>query len=272
MTEILAYLRQVACGDQIPHESLAQAVTRFGLSWRQIERIALENGLLPARYQRNRNMFSLNQQLQLHSSSVAVAGCGGLGGYVLEELARLGVGRIVAIDPDVFEVHNLNRQLLCTPETLGRQKALAAAERIQAVNPAVRVTPICRALDDQNATELLAGVHLAVDALDSIASRRALAKNCRTLGIPMIHGAIAGWYGQLTTIYPRGDALSKLYAEDEANKGVEVQLGNPSFTPAVIASLQAAEVCKVLLGVGESLRSRILMIDLLQMEFTQVPC
>ena len=105
-------------------------------------------------------MVSTPQQLQLFRSKVAVVGSGGLGGYILEQLARLGVGQIVAIDDDVFEENNLNRQLLSTPAHLGRVKVEVAAERIADVNPAVTLTPVRARFGRDNGAALLAGCRL----------------------------------------------------------------------------------------------------------------
>jgi len=263
----LVYLNSQARDGIVSLAALAAAVERFGLSWAEAELLALENGLLPARYQRNRKMLSTAEQLRLARSRVAVIGCGGLGGYVLEELARLGVGRLVAVDPDVFEEHNLNRQLLATPALLGAAKVEAAVARLREVNPAVTVQPQQKAFSVANGAALLAGCALAVDALDSIPVRLELGAVCAGLEIPLVHGAIAGWYGQVTTQFPGDTTLADSYAR--SGTGIEKELGNPSFTPALVASLEAAEVCKVLLGRGTPLRRRTLVIDLLEMEFVE---
>jgi len=257
-------------GDLLPWNAQVEAMERFGLPCRVAEELVLALGLLPARYQRNRSTISTSQQLTLFRSRVAVIGCGGLGGYVLEELARLGIGTIVAVDPDVFEEHNLNRQLLATPATLGRPKVVAAAARIAEINPAVTVIPYRLAYGPGNGHELLGGSDLVVDALDSIPTRLALADSCAELGIPLVHGAIGGWYGQVTTQFPGDDTLQQIYRHWASGKGVEQQLGNPAFTPAVVASLQVAEVCKLLLGEGEPLRRRKLVINLMDMEFEEI--
>src|SRR6266567_2964839 len=116
MEELHRFLREHAEGDLLPWLAQNAAAERFGFSLAHVEETALAAGFLPARYQRNRQAISVNQQLTLFRSRVAVIGCGGLGGYVIEELARLGVGTIIAIDPDVFEEHNLNRQILSSPD------------------------------------------------------------------------------------------------------------------------------------------------------------
>jgi molybdopterin/thiamine biosynthesis adenylyltransferase len=270
MGSLQAYLRERAEGDLLPWKTQEGASAQFGLPCGIIEEAALVLGLLPARYQRNRITISCRQQLQLFKSRVAVIGCGGLGGYLLEELARVGVGTIVAVDPDVFEEHNLNRQLLATPQSLGQPKVEAAADRIAAINPAVTVVAHRTAYAPDNGHELLRGVTVVVDALDSIPTRLALAETCSKMGIPLVHGAIGGWYGQVATQFPGDQTLQRLYGHVSTTKGVEQQLGNPSFTPAVVASIQAAETVKVLLGAGTPLRQRHLMIDLLDMSFEEI--
>jgi len=202
MDSLKDFFEEHADGDLLPWHRQLEASRRFGLTIAETEEAILAHGLLPARYQRNRTTIPQAGQRELFHSQVAVVGCGGLGGYVIEELARLGVGRIVAIDPDVFEEHNLNRQLLSTPERLGTSKVAAAARRVGEVNPAVTLVPLRRAFSRDNGGELLAGCRVAVDCLDAIASRLELADACSSVGIPLVHGAIAGWYGQLTTQFP----------------------------------------------------------------------
>ncbi|WP_041974096.1 HesA/MoeB/ThiF family protein [Geobacter sp. OR-1] len=266
MTTLHDYLREQATEGILPWTRQRRAMVRFGCTCYQVEEAALGLGILPARYQRNRETVSIEDQLTLLRSRVAVIGCGGLGGYVVEELARLGVGQLVVIDPDCFEEHNLNRQLFSLPANLGQAKVAAAQKRVAALNPAVTLLPLQETFNSDNGPELLAGVQLAVDCLDSIPVRLELAEVCEALNIPLVHGAIAGWYGQVTTQFPGDRTLQTLYQGRQPVKGVEQQLGNPSFTPAVIAGLEVAEACKVLLGKGETLRRRLLSIDLRLMQ------
>lgn len=270
MDDLDAYIRSRAEGDLFHWDSQVDAAERFGTTLASVEEAALALGLLPARYQRNRQAISVNDQLKLFRSTVAIIGCGGLGGYVIEELARLGVGTIIAIDPDVFEEHNLNRQLLSSPGTLGRAKVEAAAVRVAEINPAVTLLPREEAYAPENGMELLRGAQVIVDALDSIQTRLALAKTCTDLGIPMVHGAIGGWYGQVATQFPGDDTVQKLYRRWVEGKGVEQKLGNPSFTPALVASIEVAEVCKILLGVGTPLHNRKLSVNLLEIIFVSI--
>jgi molybdopterin/thiamine biosynthesis adenylyltransferase len=266
METLPIFIRDHADGELLSWMHQVKAAKRFGLTMAHVEEAALERGILPARYQRNRNIISVSDQLKLFRSSVAVIGCGGLGGYIVEELARLGVGKIVVIDFDVFEEHNLNRQLFSSPANLGMAKVEAAAKRIGEVNPAVTLVPIQSAFSPESGAELLGGCQVVVDALDSIQVRLELADVCTSMNIPLVHGAIAGWFGHVTTQFPGDDTVQAIYRSWKAGKGVEQTLGNPSFTPAVIASLEVAEVCKLLLGHGTPLRGRQLMIDLFSME------
>ena len=254
----------------LPWRSQVAAAERLGVTLAQVEGLALRQNILPARYQRNRKTITVNDQYTLFRSSVAVIGCGGLGCYVVEELARLGVGKIVVIDPDVFEEHNLNRQLFSTPVNLGTAKVEAAFKRISEINPAVTLVPVQRALSPENGAELLIGCQVVVDALDTIKVRMELADLCTSMNIPLVHGAIAGWFGHVATQFPGDDTLQVIYSSRKAVKGVEQTLGNPSFTPAVIAGLEVAEVCKLLLGQGTPLRGRQLMIDLFSMEINVI--
>lgn len=270
MEELKAYLSARAQGDLLSWSAQAEAAETFKATYSEVEAAALEMNLLPARYQRNRKTISTAQQLELFRSRVAVIGCGGLGGYIIEELARLGVGHIKAIDPDVFEEHNLNRQLLSHMRALGQPKAIAAEMRVKDINPAVELIPVRQAFTKENGAELLHGMDVAVDALDSVPSRIELAEVCDTLGIPLVHGTIGGWYGQVATQFPGEHTIQNIYRNCADAKGVERTLGNPAFTPAIIASLQVAEVCKVLLGEGTPLCGRMLFINILDMEIDEI--
>lgn len=270
MAELRKFLASQATSGLLPWPAQLAAAERFGTTLARAEETALVAGILPARYQRNRQAIGVAQQLSLFKGRVAVVGCGGLGGYVIEELARLGVGTIVAIDPDLFEEHNLNRQLLSSPARLGQAKVESAAARVAEINPAVTLVPVQAAYTPGDADQLFKDVQVVVDALDSVSTRLALADSCDSLGLPLVHGAIGGWFGQVTTQFPGDHTIRQLYNRWVEGKGLEQQLGNPSFTPAVVASIEVAEVCKILLGTGNTLRTRKLSINLLDMEFEEI--
>lgn len=222
----------------------------------------LEAGRVPERYARNIGTIGLDGQLKLLAARVGVVGAGGLGGNVIELLTRQGVGYLRIIDGDTFAEHNLNRQLLATEASLGRNKAIVAVERVAAVNTDVTAEAVPAMLDADNAASLLAGLDVVVDALDTITSRLLLAKVCRSLGLPLVHGAIAGFTGQVTTILPDGPGLEKIYPPGRnTDRGVELGLGNPAPTPALTAALQAQEVVKLITGIGQPLAGRLLFFD-----------
>lgn len=222
-----------------------------------------------SRYRRNESSISPEETQRLHQSHVAVVGCGGLGGYIMEQLVRLGILHLTIIDFDEIEESNLNRQLVALEHNLGQKKAEAAYERICSVNSEVSVLVHAKRLTRENAKELLRDCELVFDAVDNIPTRLLLETVCEELTIPFIHGAIAGWYGQVMTVLPGDKTLSALYS-GAPEKGVETELGNPAFIPGLIASLQVAEGIKVLLGKGELLQKTLLCVDLLLQQFDSI--
>lgn len=246
------------------------ASKQFNTSISTIEGRALKQGILPARYQRNCNLLTCEDQYRLFHSHAVVVGCGGLGGHIIEGLVRLGVGHLTIIDPDIFEEHNLNRQTFCTISTLGKSKVEVTAERANEINPAVTISSHVHAFASHNGTKLLSGADIVVDALDSIIVRLELSAVCRELSVPLVHGAIGGWSGQVTSQLPNDNSLESLYAGKEHHTGTEIKMGNPSFTPALVAALQVTETTKILLNLGEPLSRRLLTIDLFDMEFVEI--
>mgnify|MGYP001067674407 CR=1 FL=1 len=219
------------------------------------------------RYSRNMNMLTAEENELLKEACVAVVGCGGLGGGIIEMLGRLGVGRIIAVDGDVFEPSNLNRQLLSHTQNMGVSKAQAAVERMQLVNPEIQVVPVKKVLTAENGPALLQDAKIMVDAVDSIDTRLMLQKMAETMGIPLVHGAIGGWYGQVITVMPGDRTLDLIYGQ-RLHHGIEKELGNPSFTPAAVGAIQVSEVLKLLIDRGPVLRHRMLYLDLYEQDYT----
>lgn len=215
------------------------------------------------RYARNIPAVSAEEQAVLARKKVLVVGCGGLGGYLIEYLARMGVGEIAAADGDVFEPSNLNRQLLSTRDLLGTGKALAARERARAVNPAVAVRAVEAFLDEGNADELVRGRDLALDALDNVPARLVLEDACAREGVPIVHGAIRGWTAQVAVVPPGSGALRRLYGRAAA----PAEKTSLPFTPAFCAAVQAAEAVKLLCGRPPALEGKLLLADLRRMDW-----
>lgn len=216
------------------------------------------------RYARNLGPLTQEECRLLGTKRVFLAGCGGLGGYLLEHLLRAGVGGITACDGDRFEASNLNRQLLATQESLGQSKAEAARARAAQVNPEVRVEAVPVFLTADNAEMLLAGHHLALDALDSPGSRRVLARACDQLGIPLVHGAIRGWYAQAAVLLPGSGLMEGLYP---THAPAHADRGSLSPTVALCAAIQAGEAIKLLCGRSSPLAGRLLCADLLEQDY-----
>jgi len=235
---------------------------------------ALRQGILPYRYLRNRDSVTLDMQLKLAESRVGVIGAGGLGGHVILLLARLGIGSLVVVDGDAFDETNQNRQALSNMKNKGESKALEARSAVASVNPGVEVIAHPLRLDGVNGKEILAECRVVVDALDNVADRFILEEIARGLRIPLVHGAVAGFEGQVMSILPGDAGLELLYGKDrtafEAGKRPEAVFGVPAVSPSLIATLQVMECLKILLGRGRLLRNRMLRVDLETAEFHEI--
>ncbi len=241
-----------------------------GVSQREVEISALEYGIWPLRLERNRGTLGVRGQKALLRSRVAVFGLGGLGGLASELLARAGVGKLLLVDPDVYDESNLNRQVHSSEGNLGTPK-LAATEKI--------LREICAGLEVENAEAIsdvpdgvakLKGVDVALDCLDTLGDRRTLAKACSEANLPMVHAAIAGFAGQLAVIRPGEDTLDKIYGGAEADHGIEVETGNLGPTAATLASLEVNEAIKILTGIGRPAYGYLILIDLCNCSFEKV--
>lgn len=211
------------------------------------------------RYIRNEKMLTKEENLILRTKTVAIIGCGGLGGYIIEMLGRLGVGTLKVVDKDVFEESNLNRQILSDTINIGQHKAEAALERMKLINPDIKVLSYITNFDSISGEEILQNCDVVIDALDSIESRLILESYCEKMNIPLVHGAITGWYGQISTIFPGNRTLNKFYNNKPEKENT---LGNPSFTPALVGAIQVSETLKLLIGRGNVLKNKIMFINL----------
>ena len=216
------------------------------------------------RYKRNISTLTVEENEKLKGFKVCVIGCGGLGGYIIEMLGRMGIGYITAIDGDVFEESNLNRQILSDEHSIGMNKSKKSRTRMMKINSDVFINSVEENINSENSRKLLGYHDLVIDALDNINTRLIVQETCKKLNIPMIHGAIDGWYGQVTTIMPGDDTLKAIY---KSKQDIDTKLGNPSFTPATIASIQVSEAIKILFNKGDILRKKLLVVDLLYNDF-----
>ena len=238
---------------------------KFQLLGREIEILALKSDLIPERYHRNLGVISPLEQVRLLEAKVAIIGLGGLGGTILELLTRLGIGKLIIADQDIIAESNLNRQILSKENNLGKSKVEVAIKRAKEINSSIEVIGHAVSVKADNASKIIEGAEVVVDALDNVPSRLMLQKACQELHLPLVHGAIAGFNGQLTTVFPEDQGLELIYGAnptDLPERGSEVTWGTPPISPALIASLEAQEVIKILLKRGKLFRNKLLYLDL----------
>lgn len=196
---------------------------------------------------------------QWKRQTIGIAGCGGLGGHLVENALRLGIKHLVVCDGDAFEPTNMDRQILCTADSIGRNKVEVARERATGISTDIILEAHNVFIDTTNGEDLFRDCVLVLDGLDSMADRESLRSVCRNLHVPLIHGAICDWSVQVGVLRP-GD----LFPKAEATVRREEQV--LSFAPAVCAGLQMAEAVKILRGEKSPLEGRIRYFDLKQLD------
>lgn len=246
--------------------SVRQAIdiaSHYGMIGRHVEITALENSIIPERYVRNMRLFSIIDQITLLKSKVSVIGLGGLGGFLSEMLARIGVGILNLIDGDCFEDHNLNRQRFSREDRIGLSKAGSAAQTIHAINSSIEIHAAALFMDENNA-DVIKKSDVIADCLDSLKTRFILEKTAKAANIPLVSAAIAGESGHITTIFPEDTGLKLIYGDPEhlGNQGAEASSGCLAYAVNLLASLECSEIVKILLNRGTLLRNRLLIADL----------
>ena len=213
------------------------------------------------RYDRQIMIFGKEGQEKLKRAKVAVVGVGGLGSPVAYYLAAAGIGTLLLIDEQKPELSNLNRQILHWEEDLGRNpKPLSAKWKLERFNSDIKIETFVGKLTRENIEEVLEGVDIIVDCLDNFETRFLLDEYSQRKGIPLVHGAIEGTFGQVTTIVPgKTKSLREIFPSVREKGGKLPIIG---ATAGVVGSIQAMEVIKLLTGLGEPLLNRLLLIDL----------
>jgi len=220
------------------------------------------------RYDRQIMIKGLGEEGQekLKRAKVFIAGAGGLGSPVSIYLTAVGVGTIRVVDHQRVELSNLNRQVLHWDEDIGKRKIDSALEKLGRLNQSVKLEATEETITEANVSQLVADYDLIVDAMDNLPARYILNKAALERNIPFFHGAVYGFEGRAMTIIPGQTAcLRCLY------RGVVPREKFPviGVTPAVIGCIQATEVIKYIVGIGELLTNRLLTFDGLHMRFTE---
>lgn len=233
------------------------------------------------RYQRQISLpeFGLQGQAKLKKSAVLIVGVGGLGTPAAQYLAAAGVGRLGLVDPDVVEVHNLQRQILYATADAAKPKVQQAADRLRAMNPEVQIDTHAIRLDATNAAALIAKYDVIVDGTDHLGSRQIINRACVALKKPLVYGALFRFEGVASVFCAnlRADArdvpcYACLYGAGETALGVAADCetaGVLGVLPGVIGTIQATETIKLLCDVGEPLVGRLLQYDALSMRMRE---
>lgn len=204
-------------------------------------------------------------QEKLSRARVLVVGAGGLGSPVLAYLAAAGVGRIGIVDDDVVDLTNLQRQVLFAEADIGRKKADVAAERLRAQNSGIAFHPYPVLLDAGNARELVRAYDVVVDCTDTFDARYLLSDAARLEGRVDVYASIFRFDGQVSVFAPNGPCYRCLFPEPPPDGSVPTcaEGGVLGVLAGVVGTLQAAEVLKIVLGIGEPLVGRLLLVDAL---------
>lgn len=206
-------------------------------------------------------------QRRLKGSRVFIAGAGGLGSPVATYLAVAGVGEIRICDADTVELSNLNRQILHTDRRIGQPKALSAGQSLRELNPTIQVVTLTETMDEGTVALLADRPDVVVDCLDNFETRYVLNAYCLQEGIPLVHGAVGGFMGQVTFIQPPETPCLRCIFPEAPPRGTFPVVG---VTPGVIGCIQAAEVIKYLTGIGSPLKGRLLIFEGEEMAFTTI--
>ncbi|HEX5343535.1 MAG TPA: HesA/MoeB/ThiF family protein [Duganella sp.] len=218
--------------------------------------------------------IGIEGQQKLLAAHALVIGAGGLGSPAAMYLASAGVGRITLVDNDTVDLTNLQRQIAHTTERVGQSKAESARLTLQQINPEITVTALNERVDDARLAELVADAGVVLDCTDNFATRHAVNRACVAGNKPLVSGAVIRFDGQISVFDPRSGeqpCYSCLFPQDQQFEDVACStMGVFAPLVGVVGAMQAAEALKLLMDVGGSLAGRLLMLDGLRMEWTNI--
>ncbi len=227
---------------------------------------------------RQMSIVTRSQQERFKDAKITVIGCGGIGGQTIEMLARMGVGELILVDEDAFDLSNLNRQTLATLEEVGLDKSAVAREKVRLINPYVKVTNFNEHVDESNIDKIIGDSDIVIDALDNVLTRVIVSRKANEKCIAYVHGAIHGTLGQITVFLPNTKSYEEMFnlpslgkelTEDVIEDLKNVTSGVPPVigpTPNLIGCLEAFEAYKIITGIGKvTVAPKILTFDLLDL-------
>lgn len=274
-----AALRALGYSDVISVSGGTEAWQAAGLPMAKQEPDADVDVDFAERYARQLRLpdVGLAGQRRLERASVLIVGAGGLGSPAALYLAAAGIGRLRIADADRVERSNLQRQILHTEQRIGMPKVDSAALAISALNPRTRVEAIAEQIDADNVERMLEGIDVVVDGSDNFRTRYLLSDACVRLGKPLVYGAVQRFEGQVSVFDAgrrRGQApcYRCLYPQPPPADAVPScsEAGVLGVLPGIIGMLQATEVIKLVLDIGESLAGRLLQFDARSMHFREL--
>lgn len=212
-------------------------------------------------------------QNKLKKAKVLIVGVGGLGSPIALYLAGAGVGTIGLVDDDTVSLTNLQRQVLYVEKELDKPKALCAAERLSALNSEIEIHSYPTRLTVDNAREMISNYDIIIDGCDNFSTRYLIDDSCATLKKPYVYGAICGFEGQVS-VFHYGDNSKRyrdLYPDEEEMKRMPPPpKGVIGVTPAVVGSIEAMEVLKIICGFGDVLSGKLWTIDLRTLQSNKI--
>ncbi len=217
--------------------------------------------------------IGVDGQRRLLDATVALVGVGGLGCPSALYLAAAGVGRLILVDGDRVDASNLHRQVLYGTADVGRPKAEAAAERLRVLNPDVALEVRAVRLDASNAKEFLAPADVVLDGSDNFPTRFLVSDACVLLGKPNAHGSVSRFEGQASFFDSRSGPCYRCLHPEPPPPGLVpscAEAGVLGILPGLVGCLQATEVVKYLLGIGEGLSGRLVLYDALSLQFREL--
>jgi molybdopterin/thiamine biosynthesis adenylyltransferase len=220
------------------------------------------------------DQIGIEGQQKILAAHALIIGAGGLGSPAALYLASAGIGEITIVDDDQVDLTNLQRQILHTTERIGQEKVVSAKNALAQINPETKVRALQERLQGDRLFELVHAATVVLDCSDNFKTRQAVNRACVQLGVPLVSGAAISFDGQISVFDSRrkdAPCYACLFAPEQSFE--EVQCSTMGvFAPLVgiIGSMQAAEALKLVMDLGQSLSGRLLMLDAMQMEWTQI--